>query len=70
MKEKINALVLSFCLLFCCAVMYAKKAPPSPNKGRPVIPPGLEKKLPINNVIPFLFASGIIYGFYELKRRK
>ena len=66
---KKNACMLSLCLLLNLIVVYPNKKPPTPNRGRPVIPPGLEKKLPVNGIIPFLIVTGVVFGYFELTEK-
>ena len=65
MKSRFNKYLLSFCLILICATVFAQKEPELPG---PPPPPG--KTLPIDGGLSYLIISGIIYGVYELKRKK
>ncbi len=65
MKSGFNKYLLSVCsILSCTTALAILNDPPVP--GDVVPNPGL----PIDGGLGFLLISGVIYGIYELKRRK
>ncbi|SDX70499.1 hypothetical protein SAMN05444411_10888 [Lutibacter oricola] len=70
MKKKINILLLSFSLL-CFAKGYSQATPPQPPiGGKPSGPANPGNILPVDGGLTYLIISGIVYGVYELRKKK
>ncbi|MBI9040087.1 MAG: hypothetical protein JEY78_01720 [Lutibacter sp.] len=63
MKKKSNIYILCFFFVFVSLVGYSK-TPPTP------IGPPAEPGLPIDGGLFYLLISGVLYGVYELKKKK
>ena len=63
-RKKIKVLIVCFSFMLFSLAAYAKKPPPPPQNVPP--PPGL----PIDGGLSFLLISGVVYGIFELKRKK
>lgn len=71
MKKRVNIFLLSFLFVFFCSVnnAFAQKQPPQPPpSGKSALTPN--PGLPINGGILYMLASGILYGVYELRKKK
>ena len=71
MKNKFNIIVLTFSILIS-VVGYSQKAPPTPPpSGKPALPaPHPGDEVPIDGGLSYLLLSGVLYGVYELRKRK
>jgi hypothetical protein len=62
-RKKVKILMLCFGFMLIATVTYSQDPPVIPP---PPPPPGL----PIDGGLSLLFASGVAYGIYSLKRKK
>lgn len=69
MNQKNLKYVLCFFFLLTNSILFANKTPPVPNRpGQSnAPPPGL---LPIDGGLSYLIIAGVVYGIYELKKKK
>jgi len=63
MRSKFNCYLLSFCLMFICSSVFAQRTPPPPG---PPPNPGL----PIDGGLSYLLIAGVLYGAYEIRKKK
>lgn len=65
-RKKVKFLVLCFGFMLIGSVANAELIPPTPEQGNLTPPPGL----PIDGGLSLLLISGVVYGIFELKRKK
>ncbi|KUO67381.1 MAG: hypothetical protein APF83_13565 [Lutibacter sp. BRH_c52] len=67
-RKNVKVFVLCFSFMLIAVAAYSEPTPPKPelSNAPPPPPPGL----PIDGGLSVLFASGVAYGIYSLKRKK